>query len=132
MTTTFMADPLPEDRILFRARLSETVVALSWEIRPDAAAQVAMTTAAEAIRTRDAYAARDILASPAVTSLLGPRTRKGLARIADESGLGHGTMPSALANTLHQAVEEALTGQHIALSQVPQPSSLAAEPGRWP
>ena len=49
MTSTFLADPLPGDRVLFRARLSATVVALSKEIRPDSAAQVAATAAGEAI-----------------------------------------------------------------------------------
>jgi hypothetical protein len=125
MTSRFLADPLPDDRILFRARLSETVVALSREIRPDSAARVATSTAGEAIMARDAYAARDILASPAVASLLGPRFRKELAWMADESGLGRGTMPPALADTLHQAVEKALADQETALAQVPLSSAAA-------
>jgi hypothetical protein len=119
MTSRFLADPLPEDRVLFRARISETVVTLSQEIRPDAAARVAAATAGEAIRARDAYAARDVLASPAVASLIGARSRKGLTRITDESGLGRRTMPTALANALQQTVEKALTGQGTALARAP-------------
>ena len=123
MTSRFLADPLPADRVLFRARLSATVVALSREIRPDNAAQVAMAAAGEAIQAGDAYAARDILASPAVASLLGPRSRKELARIADESGLGRGTMPPALADILHLTVEKALAGQGTALARPALPSA---------
>ena len=123
MTSRFLADPLPADRVLFRARLSATVVALSREIRPDSAAQVAMAAAGEAIRAGEAYAARDILASPAAASLLEPRSRKELARIADESGLGRGTMPPALAGVLHLTVEKALAGQGTALAQPASPSA---------
>jgi hypothetical protein len=123
MTSRFLADPLPEDRVLFRARLSATVVALSREIRPDDAAQVAMAAAGEAIQAGEAYAARDILASPAVASLLEPRSRKELARIADESGLGRGTMPPALADIFHLTVEKALAGQGTALARPALPSA---------
>ena len=117
MTSRFLTDPLPDDRVLFRARLSATVVALSQEIRPDSAAQVATAAAGEAIRARDAYAARDILASTAAASLLEPRPRRELARIADESGLGRGTMPPALADVLHRTVEKALACQGTALAR---------------
>lgn len=117
MTSRFLADPLPAGRVLFRARLSATVVALSREIRPDNAAQVAMAAAGEAIQAREGYAARDILASPAAASLLEPRSRKELARIADESGLGRGTMPPALADILHLTVEKALACQGTALAR---------------
>jgi hypothetical protein len=123
MTSRFLGDPLPADRVLFRARLSATVVALSREIRPDAAAQVAMAAAGEAIQAREAYAARDILASPAVASLLEPRSRKELARIAGESGLGRGTMPLALADVFHLTVEKALAGQGTALARPALPSA---------
>ena len=123
MTSRFLADPLPADRVLFRARLSATVVALSREIRPDNAAQVAMAAAGEAIRAGDAYAARDILASPAAASLLGPRSRKELARIADESGLGRRTIPPALADILHLTVEKALADQGTALARPALPST---------
>lgn len=123
MTSRFLADPLPADRVLFRARLSATVVALSREIRPDNAAQVAMAAAGEAIRAREAYAARDILASPTAASLLEPRSRRELARIADESGLGRGTMPPALADVLHLTVDKALAGQGTALARPSLPSA---------
>jgi hypothetical protein len=93
-------DPCFVDRVLFRARLSATVVALSRETRQDHAAQVARAAVGETIRATEAYAARDILDSPAVASLLEPRSRKELARIVDESGLGRGTMPPALADVL--------------------------------
>ena len=117
MTSTFLASPLPADRVLFRARLSATVVALSQEIRPDNAAQVATAAAGEAIRAGEGYAARDILASPATASLLETHSRKELARIADESGLGRGTMPPALADVLHRTLEKALACQGTALAR---------------
>ncbi|MGH3252209.1 MAG: hypothetical protein ACRDOI_39195, partial [Trebonia sp.] len=123
MTSRFLADPLPADRVVFRARLSVTVVALSREIRPDNAAQVAAAAAGEAIRAREAYAARDILASPAAASLLEPRSRKELARIVGESGLGRGTMPPALAGVLHLTVEKALADQGTALARPASPST---------
>lgn len=125
MTSTFLTDPLPADRVLFRARLSATVVALSQEIRPDNAAQVAVAAAGEAIQASDAYAARDILASPTAASLLGPRSRKELARIADESGLSRGTMPPALADVLRLTVDEALAGQGTALARTALPSAAS-------
>jgi hypothetical protein len=123
MTSTFLAGPLPADRVLFRARLTATVVALSKEIRPDKTAQVATAAAGEAIRAREGYAARDILASPATASLLEPRSRKELARVADESGLDRGTMPPALADVLHQTVDKALAGQETALARPALPSA---------
>lgn len=76
-----------------------------------------MAAAGEAIRAEEAYAARDILASPAVASLLEPRSRKELAQIADESGLGRETMPPALADVLHLTVDKALADQRMALAR---------------
>lgn len=121
MTSRFLTDPLPADRILFRARLSVTIVALSRQIRPDNAAQVAVAAANEAIQAGDAYAARDILASPAAASLLGSRSRKELALIADESGLGRGTIPPSLADILRLTVDEALASQGTALARIALP-----------
>ena len=125
MTSRFLTDPLPADRVLFRARLSATVVALSRQIRPDNAAQVAIAAANEAIQAGDAYAARDILASPAAASLLGPRSRKELALIADESGLGRGTIPPALADILRLTVDKALASQGTALARTALPSAAS-------
>jgi hypothetical protein len=124
MTNTFLTSSLPEDRVLFRARLSATVVALSRETCPDDAAQVAATAADEAIRVADAYATRDILATPAVADLLGPYSLKELARITDESGLGRGTMPPALADVFHRTVEKALTDHGTALARPALPSTV--------
>jgi hypothetical protein len=125
MTSRFLTDPPPADRVLFRARLSATVVALSRQIRPDNAAQVAMAAANEAIQAGDAYAARDILASPAAACLLGPRSRKELALIADESGLGRGTIPPALADILCLTVDKALASQGTALARTALPSAAS-------
>ena len=131
MTRRFLTDPLPADKVLFRADLASSVVALSRQIRPDNAAQVAVAAANEAIQARDAYAARDILASPAAASLLGPRSRKELALIADESGLGRGTIPPALADILRLTVDKALASQGTALAGQPCPA-LHVAPGEAP
>lgn len=64
-----------------------------------------------------------VLASPAAASLLEPRSRKELARIADESGLGRGTMPPALADVLHRTAEKALADQETALARPALPGA---------
>lgn len=67
----------------------------------------ALSTALLTAANTDAYAARDLLASPHASRFLTPRERYGLQAIVHASGLGAGTIPAHLHVQMASAVRHA-------------------------
>ncbi|MGQ0777793.1 MAG: hypothetical protein ACT4NY_25855 [Pseudonocardiales bacterium] len=113
-------EPVPGYAV-FRVQLGLTVTTLATATDPDAANLVLTQVAAEAIEAGDGYAARDVLRyrSP----LTGPTDvqRDALSELVASSGLGSGTIPQPLRDSLissAQAATEALA-ESIPQSQKP-------------
>jgi hypothetical protein len=89
----FLALDYAPMQVVFRTRLGLTILDLA-DGQPDP--RLAPAIQADLLQTRDAYAARDVLAHPASASLISTSARDSLSRLLDASGLGSGTMPPEL------------------------------------
>jgi hypothetical protein len=86
---------------VYRARLGLTVTTLTRS------KEIADKTAAGAITSADAYAARDVLTHPEVGILLSPDDRRRLVGLVTSSALNAGTIPERLRGELIAAVSTA-------------------------
>jgi len=107
MSCRFLDDQPADGRIVFHTRLGLTVAALTECSEAGAASEVLACVTEAVLRTADGYAARDVLQTPAVT-LLDPRHRERLTHLAENSGLGTGTLPAQLHQALEDSVRAAL------------------------
>jgi len=85
------------NQVVLRIRLGLTILDLT-----DGKPHLRLATAIQddALRTKDAYAARDILAHPACASLISSPAHDMLTGLLESSGLGSGTMPRELLDQL--------------------------------
>jgi hypothetical protein len=92
---------------VFRARLGLTVVTITSAADPDTAERVLAQVAAEAIEAGDGYAARDVLGYRSTLTNLTDEQREALSALVTGSGLGSGTLPEPLFDSLKNSVEVA-------------------------
>ena len=89
-------DDAPQ-QVVFRTRLGLAILDLA-DGQPGS--RLASAIEADVLQTKDAYAARDILAHPAGASLISASAHDALSRLLGASGLGRGTMPPEFLNAL--------------------------------
>ncbi|MEU8266404.1 hypothetical protein AB0B89_04490 [Sphaerisporangium sp. NPDC049002] len=99
-------EPVPGYAV-FRARLGLTVVSLAGAADPEAADGVLARVTAEAIEAGDGYAARDMLGYLSTRTGLTNMQRDALSELVTRSGLGSGTLPESLLNSLVNSAEVA-------------------------
>ncbi|RAY16220.1 hypothetical protein DPM19_04795 [Actinomadura craniellae] len=121
LTDSYLAlDDRSPRQVLFRTRLGLTMLDLA-DGEPDRRMDLAIE--ADALRTKDAYAARDILIRPSGPPRISPSVQSTLSRLLDASGLGRGTMPPKLLSqitTTTAAAETSLAEALVADGQVPE------------
>ncbi|MER6176520.1 hypothetical protein [Streptosporangium sp. NPDC001681] len=98
-------EPVPGYAV-FRARLGLTVVTLAGA-DSDVGDRVLARVATEVIEAGDGYAARDVLGYPDTSKSLTDAQREALSRLVICSGLGSGTLPEPLLNSLTNSVQVA-------------------------
>lgn len=116
-------EPMPGYAV-FRAQLGLTVTTLASPTDPDAADRVLAHIAGEAIKAGDGYAARDVLRyhstqAAGLTSALG----NALSDLVTSSGLGSGTLPRPLRQSLLNSAQAAADGLGASL-QLPEHSAI--------
>jgi hypothetical protein len=99
-------EPVPGYAV-FRARLGLTVVTLASTTDSKAADRVLAQVVAEAIETGDGYAARDVLGYLSTLTGLTKVPHEALSRLVTCSGLGVGTLPGPLLDSLISSAEVA-------------------------
>lgn len=107
MVTHFLdSEPTPGYAV-FRSRLGLTVATLASTTTPDTASQVLTQAAEEAIAAGNGYAARDVLRFTHDTMGITHKQREKLSALVARSGIGAGTLPEPLIDSLTNAVETA-------------------------
>ncbi|WP_335986657.1 hypothetical protein [Glycomyces sp. MUSA5-2] len=101
---------LPIEQQLFQIRLGVSALEVAASDHRDAA-KLATTLAQTALRTADAYAARDLLASDAFRVAVDPATAAHLTTTMLRSGLEPGTDPSPPRTGNHDSDGPRLTGR---------------------
>ncbi|MFC5054548.1 hypothetical protein [Saccharothrix xinjiangensis] len=101
----------------FRAQLGLTVATLADTTDPEAANRVLLQVVDEAIGAADGYAARELLRHPGTQAAATGGQRAALAALVDASGLGTGTMPEPLRQSLLDSTRAAAWALHLSLRQ---------------
>ncbi|MDX6743617.1 hypothetical protein [Actinocorallia sp. A-T 12471] len=104
--------------VLFRTRLGLAMLDLADE-EPDR--RLVRAIESDALRTKDAYAARDILRSPAGQARISASARDTLTELLDASGLSQGTVPAELLKQITATTSAAEASLAKALVLMPPP-----------
>lgn len=91
----------------FRAQLGLTITTLASIADPTAARHILSQVADEAIRSRDGYAARAVLHYDEVSAHFSSQQGEALTDLLTSSGLGAGTMPEPLLDSLYASTQTA-------------------------
>lgn len=97
-------DPKPGQSV-FRTRLGLCVLDLAADPGEGGEREIVADVAREAVRSGDAYAARDVLSHTSCYASLSDTDMLALAEVIDASGLHRGTMPADLLEDLMASVE---------------------------
>lgn len=88
---------------------------------PGEAHVCALSTALLTAARTDAYAARDLLASPSITSFAGDSQLSSLRALIQASGLGTGTIPGHHRSLLTSAADQAAATLTLAVTRAISP-----------
>lgn len=123
MITRFVEhQPMP-GYAFFRAQLGLTVTTLADTVDPDAAGRVLAQVTDEAIESGDGYAAREVLQHHDNTqATVTGRQRTALTDLLDASGLGTGTLPEPLRQSLFDSTRTAAQALRASLRQPERPT----------
>lgn len=107
MVAQYLDSELIPGYAVFRSRLGLTVATIAGITDPDTTTRIVTRVAAEAIAAVDGYAARDVLSTPHDRVGVTHEQREALSSLLVASGLGAGTLPEPLLDSLTRAVETA-------------------------
>ncbi|MEU9885339.1 hypothetical protein [Sphaerisporangium sp. NPDC051011] len=113
MVDNYLAIGGPPAQVVFRTRLGLAVLDLTDD---RFAPLLAHTIETDVRQSRDAYAAREILAHTGCASFIPASTSRALTRLVDSSGLGAGTIPSEILDQFTLAMTTAEASLSEALS----------------
>lgn len=123
----------------YYARLGATVATLAAGLYPKAADQILARAADEALRSKDGYAARELAGFKGVAVSLDDSRRHALLDIASSAGLGVGSLPEALLDSLmlsgtlgEEALAVALKTRSSSIGQPGPSGSRGSPPPRRP
>jgi hypothetical protein len=122
MITRFVEhQPMP-GYAFFRAQLGLTVTTLADTIDPDAAGRVLTQVTDEVIESGDGYAAREILRYHDTQAAVTGRQCAALTDLLDASGLGAGTLPEPLRQSLLDSTRVAAQALRASLRRSERPT----------
>ncbi len=125
MITRFVEhQPMP-GYAFFRAQLGLTVTTLAASIDPEAASRVLAQVADEVIESGDGYAAREMLRHHDTQALVTDGQHAALTNLLAASGLGTGTMPEPLRQSLLDSAWAAAQELRASLQQPERPTMRA-------
>jgi hypothetical protein len=122
MIEQFVQDRPAPGYATFRAQLGLTVATLASVANPDAASQILARVADEVIASGDGYAARDVLRHPDAQTTVAIGQYTALTDLLAASGLGAGTLPETLRDSLLISTRAAAQALGASLSQCQQPA----------
>jgi hypothetical protein len=109
----------------FRAQLGLTVTTLADTVDSDAASRVLAQVVGEVIESEDGYAAREVLRYRDMQTAVTDEQRAALTDLMNASGLGIGTLPEPLRQSLLDATHAAAQALSVSLQQPEQPAMRA-------
>lgn len=125
MITRFVErQPMP-GYAFFRAQLGLTVATLADTVDSDAASRVLAQVVGEVIESEDGYAAREVLRYRDIPAVVTGGQRAALTNLMNASGLGIGTLPEPLRQSLLDATHAAAQALSTSLQQPKQPAMRA-------
>lgn len=113
MVQQFLSSEPRPGYAVFRARLGLAVATLAGAFDSGTADRVLAQVATEVLVSGDGYAARDVLGHHTVTELSGEH-RRSLSEVVASAGLGSGTLPAPLLDSITASVK--LAGEALARS----------------
>jgi hypothetical protein len=125
MITRFVErQPMP-GYAFFRAQLGLTVTTLADTVDSDAASRMLAQAVDEVIESEDGYAAREVLRYRDIQATVTGGQRAALTDLVNASGLGIGTLPEPLRQSLLDATHAAAQALSMSLQQPKQPAIRA-------
>ncbi|MFI6100785.1 hypothetical protein ACIA8G_34995 [Lentzea sp. NPDC051213] len=117
MITRFVEhQPMPGYAV-FRAQLGLSVTTLAGAVDSETASQVLAQVADEVIESGDGYAAREVLRHNDPQAQATDEQRAALTNLLNDSGLGNGTMPEPLRQSLLDSARAAAQELRVSLPQ---------------
>jgi hypothetical protein len=125
MIARFVEHPPMIGYAVFRAQFALTVTTLADAIDPDAAGRVLAQVTDEVIESKDGYAAREVLRYCDAQAAVSGKQRAALTDLVTNSGLGTGTLPEPLRQSLLDSTQTAAQALLLTLRQPDQPTMRA-------
>jgi hypothetical protein len=122
MIARFVEHPPKLGYAVFRAQFGLTVTTLANAIDPDAAGRVLAQVTDEVIESEDGYAAREVLRYHDAQAAMTGKQRAVLTDLVTTSGLGTGTLPEPLRQSLLDSTQTAAQAMRLTLRQPDQPA----------